>query len=147
VLGAFLVELDHGQSVSFSPKAGACAGTVVPLSRDADGRPMVDASLDGQSLGAILLDTGALYTLFATATATKAPYLADSAVAATGCSIDGCADGQYFTSAARQVCVGAVCLSDVPVKYPVWDAIGDSFLFQRRVDLDVPRSRLIFCDP
>ena len=147
VLGAFLVELDHGQSVSFSPKAGACAGIALPLSRDADGRPMVDASLDGQSLGAILLDTGALYTLFATATAAKAPYLSDSAVAATGCSINGCTDGQYFTATARQVCVGDVCMSDVPVKYPVWDAIGDSFLFQRRVDLDVPRGRLIFCDP
>ena len=116
VLGAFLVELDHGQSVSFSPKGAACAGTAVPLSPDADGRPMVDASLDGQSLGAILLDTGSLYTLFATATAAKAPYLADSAVAATGCSIDGCTDGQYFTSTARQMCVGDVCMSDVPVK-------------------------------
>ena len=147
VLGAFLVELDHGQSVRFSPKAGTCTGTAVPLSLDADGRPMVGVSLDGQSLGAILLDTGALYTLLATATAATAPYLADSAVAATGCSINGCTDGQYFTSTAHQVCVGEVCVSDVPVKYPVWDAIGDSFLFQRRVDLDVPRGHLIFCDP
>jgi len=147
VLGAFLVEIDHGQSVSFDPKAGACAGTVVPLSLDVDGRPMVVASLDGQSLGPILLDTGSLYTLFATATVAKAPYLADSAVAATGCSIDGCITGQYFTSTARQVCVGDVCLSNVPVKYPVWDAIGDSLLFQRRVDLDFSRSRLTFCDP
>jgi predicted aspartyl protease len=146
VLGAFLVEFDHGRSVVFNPKAGVCAGTAVPLSLDGNGRPMVAASLDGESLGAILLDTGALYTLFAETTAAKAPYLAESAVSSTGCSIDGCTTG-LSTSQARQVCVGDVCMSDVPVKYPVWDAIGDSFLFQHRVDLDCPRERLIFCDP
>jgi len=147
VLGAFLVEIDHGQSVSFNPKAGTCAGTAQPLALNANGQPMIAASLDGDSLGAILLDTGSLDTLFTTATAALAPYLANSALSATGCSINGCTTGQYFTSTAHQVCVGDVCLGDVPVKYPVWDAIGDSFLFQRRVDLDFPRGRVVFCDP
>ena len=44
VLGAFLVEIDHGQSVGLDPKAGACAGTAVPLSLDGNGRPMVTAN-------------------------------------------------------------------------------------------------------
>ncbi len=145
VLGAFLVEIDHGRSVRFSANAAACAGSAVPLSLDESGRPLVAAAVDGKSLGPILLDTGALYTLFAATTAAELPYLAESAVAATGCGINGCVDDQ-FTSRARQVCVGEVCLADVPVKYPAWDAVGDSFLFQRRVALDFPRQRLVFCE-
>lgn len=150
VLAASLVEIDHGQTVKISQTAAACAGATVAISLDDYGRPVAPASVDGRDLGAILIDTGALYSLFSATTAATIPYLAETAVAATGCGINGCTDDQ-FTSRAHQLCVGTGvgnrCLNDLPVKYPAWDAIGDSLLFQYRVDLDFPRRQIVFCDP
>ena len=62
-----------------------------------------------------------------------------------GCSIDGCSATGTFTSKARRVCVGATCLDDVPLKYPVWDALGCSFLFQATVDIDLRAGQIVFC--
>jgi predicted aspartyl protease len=146
VLRAFLVEIDNGRSVRLSPSAAACAGDTVAISFDDYGRPLVAADVDGERLGAILIDTGALYSLLSSASAAKFSYLADRAVAATGCGINGCTNDQ-FISQAHRMCVGTTCMDNVPVKYPVWDAVGDSFLFQHRVDIDFPGRKVVFCSP
>jgi hypothetical protein len=75
----------------------------------------------------MLLDSGSKYTLLSQETADKITYLKDNEQPAQGCSVKGCKDG-FFTSTVRKLCVGDDCLDNVEVKYPVWDALGMSFL-------------------
>jgi hypothetical protein len=43
-------------------------------------------------------------------------------------------------------CVFDTCEDNVPVKYPVFDAVGSSFLFLRRTAFDFPDSSIVFCE-
>jgi hypothetical protein len=144
-LAQFLVELDHGDRVTLRRQGSPCAGDARPLTLDKEGRPFLEASLDGQALGGVLLDTGAAYTLLSNEAAAKAPYLTETAVSTGGCSINGCTDTGNFTSTARRFCVGELCRDGLGVKYPVWDAVGGTFLRAFRTNIDLRGHSIVFC--
>jgi hypothetical protein len=145
LLQGLALELDHGETLTVSTERRGCAGDAQPLSFESEGRPQISSSFDDGPRSPILLDTGALYTLLSAQTAASATYLAAAAVSTGACSINGCAEKGSFVSMVKRVCAGATCLSDVPVKYPAWDALGNSFLKSFRTVIDLAGRRITFC--
>jgi hypothetical protein len=142
----FQLELDHGKGLTLSRDKTTCPGPTHQLTFDEHGRPHLEASVDGRSLGTTLLDTGALFTLLSDQAVAGLPYLTDGAASSGGCAITGCTDTGKFTSTAKQFCVNTTCLDAVPVKYPVWDAIGGTFLRRFRTEVDFAGRTVRFCD-
>ena len=143
-LGGQVIDLDHGRTLALWAEAPRC-GTHQPLGLDDEGRPMLEARLDDQPLGPVLLDSGARYSLLDAGSAASASYLAEQATETGACSIDGCTSGGSFVSVARKLCAGDHCLADVEVKYPAWNAIGGSFLRRVRLIADLRRATAQLC--
>lgn len=109
---------------------------LVPL-ETGNSSPVIMARIDGRA-ARVLIDTGA-----------EAPIISASWL--------GVSDGQWLRS--HELCFGELCLRgeqvfaqdtefsrpDVPVKYPVFDAVGSSFLFLRDTAFDFPQSSIVFC--
>ncbi len=148
----FDLEFDHMETVSLSYPAGGdpfdvCASPAVPLTDDEFGRPFVDSvTADDQALGALLLDTGAKYTLRDQSTVDAlAPYLQENAEEEGGCSFDGCEDDGYFVSTLNQYCVAETCVENLPVKYPVWNVVGCTYLENFRAVVSFKTNELALC--
>jgi predicted aspartyl protease len=142
----FVLGIDHGRSVTLKRKGGLCSGDHADLSFTEYGIPMAPVTIDGQSFPDTVVDTGAVFTVLAQASADSlGGYLKETAQPTGYCTVDGCSDTGAFLSSVKNYCVGGHCQSDVPVKFPVWDAVGSSFLFQYRVDFDFAAGRLVFC--
>ncbi len=140
-----VLELDHGRTIRFGFRDEVCAGTAIPVSFDDSGRPLAAAAIDGAGLGPVLLDSGALYTVLADQTVDRlAPYLRDSAMPTTACDVSGCNQSASL-GLLREVCVGTQCEQMVDVKFPVWDAIGNSFLTRGRYAFHPHASELVRC--
>jgi predicted aspartyl protease len=144
-LAQYVVQLDHGRTLTLSATADPCDAPAQPLTLNADGVPLLPASADGQNLGDVLLDTGARYTLLSAAVAAQSAYLAAGALETGACSIDGCTTSGSFVSTLRHFCAGASCLDQVAVKYPAWNAVGGTFLRRVRMVADFPRRTVAFC--
>jgi hypothetical protein len=145
-LGQLVLDLDHGRTLALWAVAPDCGTAALPLRFDDEGRPLLEARLDEQPLGPVLLDTGSRYSLLDADSAAAAGYLDEAATETGACSIAGCSSGGSFVSVARQFCGGPRCLSDVEVKYPAWNAIGGSFLRRVRMVLDLPGATVRMCD-
>jgi hypothetical protein len=142
----FILELDRGQSVTLRRKAGPCAGEAEDLSFTEYGIPTARVTIDDQSFPETVVDSGAVFTVLGQSTAEGlGAYLLQKAEPAGACTVDGCTDGGAFVSAINTYCLGIHCQRDVPVKFPVWDAVGSSYLFMYRVDFDFAAGRLVFC--
>ena len=140
----FIVEFDHADNVKFTQGADACTGTTNPLTFGPQGTPFVDASVDGHALPGITVDSGSTYTVFESASSLD-PYVIDQSKAADLCTIDGCMTGVARTSVVDTYCVFDSCQQNVSVKYPVFDAVGSSFLFLQDTAFDFPHSNIVFC--
>lgn len=142
-----LVELDRGETVRLDFRGEPCSGMSIPLSFDDSGRPFAQAAIDGLPLDPVLLDSGALYTVLSDQTVGKLePYVRERATTAMACDVNGC-NQQASLSQLRQVCLGEQCEADVEVKFPVWDAIGDSFFKRARYVFDARARQLVRCYP
>jgi hypothetical protein len=143
----FIVEFEHGDSVRFTQGADACTGNRSPLTLGPEGTPFVDVSVDGHEFPGIPVDSGSTYTVLSQASVAQLdPYVADQSQVADLCTIHGCMDGVARTSEVATYCVFDTCQKNVPVKYPVFDAVGSSFLFLRDTAFDFPQSSLVFCE-
>ncbi len=143
----FVLELDRGQSVRLSHTEPACRGERRPITFSEPGTPLVDISIDGLVLSGITIDTGAEFTVLDDSTVARLDdYVTTQSVEADVCTIEGCTPGGARTSTVHELCVADICQSEVAVKYPVFDAVGNSFLARQRVAFDFPRSEIVFCD-
>ncbi|HEX2870059.1 MAG TPA: hypothetical protein VHP33_02360 [Polyangiaceae bacterium] len=143
----FIVEFERGDSVRFAQGSKACAGNESPLTFGPQGTPFVDVSIDGQEFPGVTIDSGSTYTVLSEASAARLdPYVSDRSELADLCTIDGCLSGVARTSAVMSYCIFDACQDDVPVKCPVFDAVGSSFLFLRHTAFDFPNSRIVFCE-
>lgn len=143
----FIVEFERSSSVRFTHGAEACVGDRRPLTFGAAGTPFVDISIDDHEFPGITVDSGSTYTVLSEAsTAQLGPYLTNQSELADLCDIHGCKTGVARTSQVAEYCVFDTCEQDLPVKYPVFDAVGSSFLFLRRTAFDFPDSSIVFCD-
>jgi hypothetical protein len=142
----FIVEFEHGDSVRFTQGAEACDGSRASLTFGPEGTPFVDVSVDGHAFPGVTVDSGSTYTVLSQASfAQLDPYVADQSQIADLCTIDGCMAGAARTSTAMTYCIFDSCQQNVPIKYPVFDAVGSSFLFLRDTAFDFPQSSIIFC--
>jgi len=143
----FVVEFEHDQSVRFTDGASACVGTENSLTFGAEGTPFADVSIDGHGFPSVTLDSGSSFTVLSQATLAQLdPYVMGQSEQADLCTVTGCMTGVARTSVVRQYCVFGSCEPNVPVKFPVFDAVGSSFLFLRDTAFDFPRSSLVFCE-
>lgn len=143
----FIVEFERGDRVRFTQGGDACAGSKSPLTFGPQGTPFVDVSIDGQKFPGVTVDSGSTYTVLSQASFDQLdPYVAERSQPADLCTIDGCMAGVARTSQVVEYCVFDVCQDDVPIKYPVFDAVGSSFLFLRRTAFDFPGSSVVFCE-
>ena len=148
VLQQWPLEIDHCQRVRVGALADDCDVPDIPFVLDSTNRPFVTALVvDGVATPSALVDTGAVYTtLDATGSGALPSALRAEATAARLCTIDGCTDGGYSLVDSPTVCLGGSCAPQVAVKYPVYDAIGISFLVRFRVRFDFSAATLRLCD-
>lgn len=143
----FIVEFEHDKSVRFTQGGAACAGKSKAITFGPHGTPFVDVSIDSHDMPAVTVDSGSTYTVLSQASVDQLdPYVADSSEPADLCTIDGCMSDVARTSQVAKYCVFDACQEDVAVKYPVFDAVGSSFLFLRHTAFDFPNSRIVFCE-
>ena len=143
----FVVEFQHDDSVRLSQSAASCQGSKSPLVFGPQGTPFATVSVDGHTLPHVAIDSGSSFTLLSeTSVAQLDGYVTENSQTADLCTVNGCMAGVAHTSAVTRYCVFDSCQADVPVKYPVFDAVGSSFLFLRHTAFDFPNSNLIFCE-
>jgi hypothetical protein len=119
---------------------------VSPLSFGPEGTPFVDISVDGQAYPGVTVDSGSTFTLLSQSTSSQVePYVTEQSQLADLCTVDGCMAGVARTSTVKEYCVFGSCSENVPIKYPVFDAVGSSFLFLRDTAFDFPHSDVVFC--
>jgi hypothetical protein len=142
----FIVEFEHGKNVRFTQGADACAGKTNPLTFGPQGTPFVDVTVDGQEMPGVTVDSGSTYTLLSKASVGLLDsYVTDQSELADLCTVDGCKTGVAHTSVVNTYCVFDSCQESVPVKYPVFDAVGSSFLFLQDTAFDFPHSTIVSC--
>jgi hypothetical protein len=142
----FIVEFEHDKSVRFSQGTSACNGDSNPLTFSEFGIPLADTRVDGHASTGVTIDSGSTFTLLSPTTLAELdPYVNDQSQVADLCTVDGCMSGVARTSTLAAYCVFGSCQEHVPVKFPVFDAVGSSFLFLQRTAFDFPESRLVFC--
>ncbi len=142
----FGLTLDHGTEVDLELGGAPCAGQALSLSYTDYGSPEIDVTVDTESQSGVVIDTGATFTLLSQATvASLEPTHLEPKKPASLCTVNGCTDGVAFTAELPVYCAGAVCENDVPVKFPVFDAVGSSFLSRRRAAFDFAGNQLVFC--
>ena len=143
----FIVEFDHGKSVRLTRGAEACKGSKSPLTFGPQGTPFVDIAIDGHEFPGVTVDSGSTFSVLSQASVDELEaYVADESQPADLCTIDGCMTGVARTSKVTDYCVFGACQANVPIKYPVFDAVGSSFLFLRRTAFDFPGSSVVFCE-
>jgi hypothetical protein len=125
----------------------ACSGTSVPLVFNQYGIPMVDVTAHTLPSASIPIDTGATYTLFSQATSDALDAALEPKEPAPLCTVNGCQPNGAFTSLVPSYCVGTECETDVPVKFPAFDAVGMTYFARRHVQFDFSASSLWFCEP
>ena len=104
-------------------------------------------SIDGTLVKDVLLDTGASYTLLGSSTVPLVEnYIHEDEQETGGCSIKGCVESGNFVSKVQEYCLGNLCQEDLEVKYPVWDAVGNSYFLNYHVVFDFPSGTLVICE-
>lgn len=147
ILKHFLFEMDRGREITLAYKGIPCEGAAFPLRYTDYGSPLMDVLVDGQEIADVLLDTGTAYCLVnADTVSALGTYFVDSAIETGGCSIHGCVDDGVFLSSVEQFCIHNQCLENVATKYPVWNAVGNSYFFEFELAFDFANHRLVFCD-
>ena len=142
MLRYFVFDLEYGESAALFKKGIRCEGYEMPLRYDSENRPVVDVLIDGMPLENVLLDTGAVYCLVANEELLE-QYVRENEIESVGCSINGCSN--KFLSSVSEFCVFDVCES-VEIKYPVFNAVGNSFFSKFHVQFDFVADSMIFCD-
>ncbi len=142
----FSVDFDRGASVGFALGSSPCSGPSVPMIFTEYGRPTVGVSLGSQPPTDVAVDTGSSYTLLGQASFDAHSADISGSTPASVCTVNGCTDGAAFTAGIASYCVGPVCESAVPIKYPVFDAVGMSFVSRRNARFDFPAATLAFCE-
>lgn len=141
------VELEGASSVTFSREPPGCSGAPHVLTYNTADQPLIDVTIDGHDLPATPIDTGSTFSVLSQASfSLLEPYVAEQSQPADLCTVDGCQTGVAHTSSVNQYCVAGVCRSAVPVKYPVFDGVGTSFLTRTTALFDFPHSTLTFCE-
>jgi len=121
--------------------------TSYPLTFDSYGRPFLGISIDDYPIESVLLDTGATYSTLGAETVDRLDhYIIENAVESGGCTIHGCEEDGYFISPVNKYCVVDECAEHVDVKFPIWNAVGNSFFSLYTVLFDFPGSRLILSE-
>jgi hypothetical protein len=145
-LAELIVGIDHGDYVILDSLGTPCSGVASPLSFTDPGTPLANVRVGSQAEQMLTVDSGSLFTvLSATTAAALATELADVAPASL-CTVQGCDSTLASTAQLGSYCVFETCLKSVPVKFPIWDAVGYSYLSAFRIDLDFPRKRFVYCD-
>ena len=142
----FDLTLEHGQAVTLAHGSAPCAGTVVDLGQTDYGSPTASITVGPLEQKDVVIDTGSTFSLLSQSTvAALDPAALAPKTSASLCTVNGCQDGVAFTAPLAHYCVGAECESDVTVKFPVFDAVGTSFLARRKVSFDFAGNQLWFC--
>ncbi|HEY4158123.1 MAG TPA: hypothetical protein VGM29_08495 [Polyangiaceae bacterium] len=143
----FVLEFDHDSSVRLAQGAPACAGEQNPLSYNQDSVPLIDVSVDGHDFPATVIDSGSTFSVLSQPSLDLLdPYITAQSMLADLCTADGCQTGVAHTSAVMQYCVAGHCQANVPVKFPVFDGVGSSYLYLEHTAFDFPNSELVFCE-
>lgn len=145
-LGELRFEID-GANARLALGGESCSGTSVPLVFDQYGIPSVDVTAHTLPTASVPIDTGATYTLFSEATATALDAALEVKEPAPLCTVNGCQPTGAFTSVVPSYCVGSECETNVPVKFPAFDAVGMTYFARRHVAFDFAGSKLWFCAP
>ncbi len=144
-LELFTLSFD-GDSIELAAGSAPCPGSPVPLTFTDYGSPRVDVTVAELSFPGTVIDTGALFTLLSDGTVQALPpsTLTNSEPSEV-CTVNGCTPGAFVSNLSRY-CVAHRCIDQLPVKHPVFDAVGMSFLAQTPVSFDFPGATLSFCE-
>jgi hypothetical protein len=139
--------LDRGETATLSQSGEPCTGTSVAVSFNQYGIPLVDVTPHTLPAMNVSIDTGATYTLFSQATSDALGTALAEAEPAPLCTVNGCQASGAFIALVPSYCVAGECETDLPVKYPAFDAVGMTYFARRRVEFDFRGSALRFCAP
>ncbi|HVU04322.1 MAG TPA: hypothetical protein VHE30_21335 [Polyangiaceae bacterium] len=140
------VEPGDPTRIELQARGDACSGTAVDLDYTDRGIPLGAGAIDGEAVTPLPIDSGSLYTTIGGAHAASLSTETEDVSDATLCTVNGCDTRVSVGTFTGQFCLFDRCPSSVPVKYPVADVVGASFLKQFRLDFDFPNHRLVFCD-
>jgi predicted aspartyl protease len=141
----FTVIYDHGTSITIEHGSMECAGDSVPIELDEYGIPRVEARVGSLASVSIPVDTGSTFSVIGPASAEALGAGLDPKTLASLCTVDGCQNGVAYTAALSSYCVGSACENDVTVKFPVFDAVGMSFLSRLEARFVFPEKVLQLC--
>jgi hypothetical protein len=155
--GEILADLDYRQTkiqITLSRESLDCDGLTIKTSKQLSSagaenwQPFIDGvTVDEITIDSMLLDTGARNVLFSAETISElGAYIRDNSIPTGFCVFDGCVDSGAFESVANQVCVNDICIDSVGVKYPAWNAIGQSFLGEQDFIVSIRRQTYTVCD-
>lgn len=143
-LSGMVITFDHARKIHINAEPHVCPGEAIALTPGASGRPHLDITINGEAFPRVLLDTGAARTVLSAEDAEALqPGLRAHEQPTEICTLTQCQHG--YLSQVREICVGDVCEQDVEVKYPVWTAVGMSFLGKDRYALAVGKHQLVRC--
>jgi hypothetical protein len=146
LLQNLVVELSNLHTVQLKFEQAARDGVYLPLQYDPAGRPMADITMDGIRFDDMLLDTGATYTAVGhSGMSMLQAYVFDSAQEVGLCTIDGCSETGAFLSSIHELCLLDRCAANVQIKYPVWNAVGNTYFANFRLAFDFPGNRFGYC--
>lgn len=142
----FSLELDHGKRVMLTLGSAPCTGVDAPLGFTEYGIPTVPVSVASLPAKTHPIDSGSLFTVLSQATVDALPAAAlGPSTPADLCTVDGCQSGVAQVAKLSEYCVASECETQLDVKFPVFDAVGASYLARRRIRFDFPGARLWSC--
>lgn len=145
-LRELIVGIDHGGHVILDSRGTACAGRGSPLTFTEHETPLVKARVGSGAEATLALDTGSLFTVLGPETAGALTGEFANVAPTNLCTVNGCNDSSASTAVLASYCVFDRCTENVPIKFPVWDAVGFSYLLRFRIDLDFRAQSFVYCE-
>lgn len=147
ILKNFVMDFDHLQQVTFAFATIVDDRKSHGFTYNEQGVPLIDVMVDDLPIEEVAIDTGAKYTVFDQTTISRlGAYVKEQAIEVGVCTVDGCRDQGAYQSRVKRFCIENECVQDLEIKYPAWNAIGNSYFANYRITFDFPNSRMLFDD-
>lgn len=138
------VRFRRGEEVELLPVVDGCAGADADVTFSERGIPALDVQVNGEELGRVSVDSGSTHSLMSDVTVERLSLPVGDR--ADVCTAQGCVEGAVWETSAAEYCVAGACAADVSVKYPLFDAVGGSYLDAVDLLFDFPNARATFCE-
>lgn len=135
----------NAPSIKLISKGVVCEGAKYNLGFTQYGTPLALTTIGGRTVKNVAVDSGGLFTTLGGSLSNALIAQLTNVTESTLCTVNGC-DRVVTQALLSEYCVFGRCAHQVPVKYPIDNTIGVSFLSSFRIDFDFPNQTLVYCN-